>query len=57
MADITMCANGSCPLRKSCYRFTASINPFRQSYADYQWFKNDDELPTCDSFWDVNLNC
>jgi hypothetical protein len=57
MADIEMCANGSCPLRKDCYRFRATTSPFLQSYGNYQWIKNDDGLPTCDSFWDVNLNC
>ena len=32
MADITMCSGEDCPLKESCYRFTAESNEFRQSY-------------------------
>lgn len=32
MPDITMCDNTKCPLRNSCYRFTAEPNKYRQSY-------------------------
>lgn len=30
--DITMCDNKNCTLRKECYRFTAPVNEFKQSY-------------------------
>lgn len=30
--DITMCKGTGCPLRNSCYRFTATPNEYRQSY-------------------------
>lgn len=32
MADITMCTNEKCTLSKTCYRFNAAENPYRQSY-------------------------
>lgn len=35
MPDIAMCRNITCPLRESCYRFTAKPKQFRQSYAHF----------------------
>jgi len=32
MADITMCQESSCPRKDKCYRFTARVNEYRQSY-------------------------
>jgi hypothetical protein len=32
MADITMCNNGECEIKNTCYRWTAHQNPIRQSY-------------------------
>lgn len=32
MADITMCEGDGCPRKESCYRFTAPMNEFRQSF-------------------------
>ena len=32
MHDITMCHGADCPLRKTCYRYTAKAEPYRQSY-------------------------
>jgi hypothetical protein len=32
MADITMCDNKECILKEECYRFTAPVNEYRQSY-------------------------
>jgi len=32
MADITMCEGTNCPMRANCYRYTAPVNPYRQSY-------------------------
>lgn len=36
MSDIIMCSGGSgsnvCPMRESCFRFTATASPTRQSY-------------------------
>lgn len=32
MADISMCVDEKCPMRKSCYRFMAKPNELLQSY-------------------------
>lgn len=32
MADITKCEGKNCPLKESCYRYTAKDNEYRQSY-------------------------
>ena len=44
MADISMCANVSCPLRNKCYRFTAKKGMF-QSYVDFKYDNG------CKAFW------
>jgi hypothetical protein len=45
MADITMCKGQDCPLRESCYRYTAQANPFRQSYFMTEHMDENDECP------------
>jgi hypothetical protein len=35
MADISMCDNQTCSLRKTCYRFNATSSE-RQSYSDFK---------------------
>lgn len=48
MPDITMCAGFNCPKRENCYRFTATPNPYHQSYfSDAPWTGT-----TCPEFWD-----
>jgi len=32
MPDISMCSGQDCPLKETCYRFTAKPNELRQSY-------------------------
>ena len=44
MADITMCKDKECPMKEKCYRFTARVNEFRQSYfaeSPREWDKCD----------------
>ena len=36
MADISKCANVSCPIRKKCYRFTAKPS-YYQSFTNYKY--------------------
>lgn len=36
MPDISMCNDKECSRKKECYRFTATPNEFRQSYADFK---------------------
>jgi len=42
MPDITMCMTEDCPLFKECYRAQAVPNPYRQSYAKFEWVKKMD---------------
>lgn len=35
MADITMCVGTDCPLRETCYRYTATPNEHWQSFTDF----------------------
>ena len=46
--DISMCRSNTCPLKDTCYRFTATPNPYRQAYAD---FKYNDETKECNHYW------
>jgi len=48
MADISMCKNINCPSSKYCYRFTATPNEFRQSYAG---FAPEEGEFNCSHFW------
>lgn len=48
MPDISMCANNNCTLSSKCYRFTATPNPWRQTYAKFA----QDENGECNYFWD-----
>jgi hypothetical protein len=43
-----MCSSNTCPLKESCYRFTATPSPYRQTYADFQY---DEEIKSCDYYW------
>jgi hypothetical protein len=36
MADISKCSGANCPLKKTCYRYTAISNEYYQSYSE--WF-------------------
>jgi len=50
VADITMCSNGKdCPRQYNCYRYTAVINPYKQSY-DVFFMAKDNGY--CRHFWD-----
>ena len=51
MADISMCYNDTCPLRETCYRFTAKPNPWRQTYADFTWSEDNEGKITCGDYW------
>lgn len=47
MPDISMCKSKLCPLKDSCYRYTAKPSDW-QSYADFA----PDDKGKCDYFWD-----
>ncbi len=48
MPDITLCNNEECLQKKSCYRFTATPNPYYQSYATFKFKVVED---TGNPFW------
>lgn len=54
MPDITMCKGRDCPLRESCYRYTATPSEYRQSYfvTDPIELRDDDD---CD-YWIDNID-
>ena len=54
MADISMCANETCPLREKCYRFMVTPEGKYQCYADFEWEHLDHEHGKevyCKDFW------
>lgn len=46
MPDITMCLNERCPIKSTCYRYTAHPNEYWQSYSNFEY---DPEFG-CDDF-------
>lgn len=52
MPDIAMCDNKDCPLRESCYRFTATPSKYMQTYADFE-FTTKDDTTECEYYWPV----
>ena len=51
MADISKCKGINCPLKETCYRFTAIANPYRQS-----WFAPPVVDGKCDKYWEDDKN-
>ena len=48
MADISKCNDTLCPSKTICYRFTAPVNEFRQSYINTN---READAYNCDLFW------
>ena len=48
MPDIAKCSNDSCPSKDTCYRFTSTPSPFRQSYQDFKYHPGTGK---CDHYW------
>lgn len=51
MADITKCVGTDCSQKESCYRYTAPVSDFRQSWFCECPLKSDGK---CDMYWDNN---
>ena len=51
--DITMCSGQDCPLRETCYRFTATPSEFRQSY--FLNIPYNEETKTCEYEWKKDI--
>ena len=59
MIDITKCRDEECPLKESCYRFTAPYNEYGQSYfMDSPRVIHEEEGPVeCDYYWETSVKC
>lgn len=52
MPDISMCKGDECPIKESCYRFTAKPSEYTQSwFVDVPYSK---VMERCDYHWNVN---
>ena len=56
MPDITMCLNKDCPIRTSCYRFTATPSDNRQAYAEFE-FRETENLRGCTHYINNGERC
>ena len=56
MPDITMCTNTTCPIRNTCYRFTATVTQERQSWANFQYEESiyEGEEGQCKDYWPID---
>jgi hypothetical protein len=58
MTDISKCANGECPLRRTCWRWLAPANPRWQSVAMWVPERTTDEVYAdnrnlhCEGYWE-----
>ena len=51
MADITCCSGNDCPVKETCYRFTAPKSLVWQSYFMEPPFEIKDSVFTCEMYW------
>ncbi len=53
MADITMCEGDHCPVKDNCYRYTAPVNEYMQSYfVVTPW---DTQGMKCSMYWPLEI--
>ena len=50
MADITMCPGVDCKNKETCYRYKAAVNPYYQSYSNFQDTKKGD---ICEHYYKI----
>lgn len=50
MSDITMCNGKDCPLKESCYRYTAPKSLIWQSYFQVTPYNHKEE--ECEYYWE-----
>jgi hypothetical protein len=52
VSDISKCKNETCPLKESCWRYTAPASSFWQSYGHFQYeITEDGKEVTCVYYW------
>lgn len=49
--DITKCSGSNCPLKDTCFRYTAKASDFRQSY--FTELPYDFEKQECSVYWGI----
>ncbi len=54
MADLTLCSGDGCPIKDSCYRFTTTPDPDRQSYFSNPPGVTEEGKFSCELFWGQN---
>lgn len=53
MADLSKCNGRNCRVKKECYRFTAPVNEFWQSWIEppnKDFYNGDDKIEICELF-------
>ena len=50
MPDITMCIGNDCPLKETCYRYTATPSEYCQSYFMESPYKDGG----CNHYWEMS---
>jgi hypothetical protein len=54
MTDISKCSGDKCPLKETCYRYTAPASPHWQSYIQppFKQYKTEGKVVTeCEQYW------
>lgn len=51
MPDITMCEGKNCPIKNTCYRYTAKADSYQTYFTESPYIKND-KIGTCEYWWD-----
>lgn len=54
MSDITKCSNENCAMKQKCYRYTAIVNKYNQSYQKFIPKRNSVENFKCDLILQTN---
>lgn len=53
MPDITMCKGNNCPLKETCYRYSAKPNKYLQSYFTETPYKMIEGRIECDYYMEL----
>jgi hypothetical protein len=50
-ADISKCSGEDCPVKETCYRYTAPVSDYSQSYFFTPPITKEEEI-SCDYYWE-----
>lgn len=53
MADIAKCFNERCPIKNTCYRYTAISDEFLQVYGNFNFKTDSNGQVTCDKHFRI----